>query len=121
MAKFVKGQSGNPGGRPKSLLSAVRRIVGDDGGDLVESWRLIAFGTQKQIEAKYGAKATMRERLLAMQELADRGFGRPVQSVEMSGPEGQPIQFEDARQQLAARLATLAARTGASGDPERTH
>jgi hypothetical protein len=85
MARFQKGQSGNPGGRPKS-----------------------AKGLREQLEAKYGVGAPkLIARLDAMSVgknervafeatrlLMAYHFGPPVQKVETSGPDGQPAQSE---------------------------
>jgi hypothetical protein len=37
------GQSGNPGGRPKSLAKTTRALAGEDGMKLVELWWSIAL------------------------------------------------------------------------------
>ncbi len=29
---FAKGQSGNPGGRPKGIVAKVKELIGEDGG-----------------------------------------------------------------------------------------
>ncbi len=91
---FRPGQSGNPGGRPKSLLTGIRQHVGHDGEKLVEAWATIAFGTATAIRKQFGrvTKVTTRDRLMAMKELADRGWGRPLVAVTMEVvPEGRPL------------------------------
>lgn len=39
---------------------------------------------------------------------------------ELTGPGGGPVKIEDARSEIARRIAELAARAGTDGDPERT-
>jgi hypothetical protein len=69
---FLKGASGNPGGRPKAIASLT-----------VEARRhaLDALRTLVKI-AKTGKSETAR--IAAAVALLDRGFGRPSQSVEMN-------------------------------------
>lgn len=69
---FAKGVSGNPGGRPKGLHRRVRKAVGDDGEKLVEF----------MVSVLDDEGASRRDRMQACEWLADRGWGRAVQSVE---------------------------------------
>jgi len=49
-------------------------------------------------------------RVTAASTLLDRGYGRPMQSVELSGTDGDAIKFEDvSEQEVARRLAFLLA------------
>lgn len=75
---FQKGQSGNPGGRPKedSEVKALARATGPEAIDkLVELMR----GEDK------------RTALAAAQALLDRGFGKPAQAI--TGDEGGPVEI----------------------------
>lgn len=79
---FVKGQSGNPGGRPKKL-SAWR--------DSGEAKRLRDVAYQTLEEVCRDTNAPPRDRAWAADRLLDRVEGKPVQAIEMSGPDGTAI------------------------------
>ena len=76
--RFVKGVSGNLGGRPKGLASYVREIVGDDGKMLVDG--VLELLRQSEASGKGGIQA-QRFQLECIQWLADRGFGKAVVGV----------------------------------------
>jgi len=79
--KFRKGQSGNPGGRPKVL------------GEVQELARLHAPYVIAEL-ARLALKARSETaRIAAGRELLDRGYGRTRQSVEVTTPEGNPLQL----------------------------
>lgn len=90
---FQPGQSGNPGGRKPSLVEAVRKKVGADGSKLVDLLALLAWGTSKQRETFFGEKVSVsaKDRLQAADMLAERGFGKAAQPIELSGEDGAPI------------------------------
>ena len=71
MAKFCKGISGNPGGRPKVL------------GEVQELARQYAPAAIVEL-ARLALKARNETaRIAAIRELLDRGYGRTRQSVEV--------------------------------------
>jgi hypothetical protein len=84
---FQSGQSGNPLGRPSGLTKSVQRKVGKRGEKLVEALWLLAYGTPAQRKEFFGepVKVNTKDRLTALSELADRGFGRPAQAVDLTG------------------------------------
>jgi hypothetical protein len=119
---FLPGQSGNPGGRRPSLRTAVVRLCGEDGDELVKFWHVVAWGTDAEFAKAFPrTRRTLRDRMDAARELADRGYGKAVQAVEMSGADGSPIQFQEVRESLASKLAGLAARSGAVDLASKPH
>lgn len=70
---FLPGESGNPGGRPKGLSRRVRELVGDDGHAIAE----FMFGFLSN------EKERTADRMDAATWLADRGFGRAVQALDI--------------------------------------
>lgn len=71
---FTKGQSGNPGGRPKGLQERIRKRFGEDGGRLIAQLEKYAFGKVK--------KCGHKERLRAIELLIERGWGKAPQLLE---------------------------------------
>src|SRR5688572_2835611 len=68
--KWKPGQSGNPGGRPKSLATVIRERVGNDGSTLAEWFNRVRLGEEPGFSS--------RERLEAGKWLSAHGFGQPV-------------------------------------------
>ncbi len=79
--KFPKGQSGNPGGRPKVLA---------DVQELARQYAPVAIVELARLALK--AK-NENARIAAIRELLDRGYGRSRQAVEVSAPAGDPLQL----------------------------
>lgn len=85
---FTKGQSGNPGGRPKGFGNYIREKT-QDGKEIVDFFLSVFRG--EEIAHK---KPKLPDRVNAGTWLADRGFGKPAQTVELSGPDGEPIKTD---------------------------
>jgi HEAT repeat protein len=69
---FQKGQSGNPGGRPKECAE-VKALAREHGAEAIA----------KLVELMRGEDARVAK--AAADALLDRGFGKPAQSMELSG------------------------------------
>lgn len=78
---FQKGQSGNPGGRPKDVFG-IR--------DLARSYSPDAIKTLATIMQDKGAPEAAR--VSAACAILDRGYGKPAQAI--TGPDGGPVQIE---------------------------
>ncbi len=69
-----KGQSGNPGGRPKEVAE-VRELSRQYTEEAIQT--LVTLMQSAKLE---------RTRLAAASELLDRGYGRPAQAIDLGGP-----------------------------------
>lgn len=79
---FKKGQSGNPGGRPKEV-SEVRELAKEHGSAAIE--RLVQLMSSDN----------ERTAVAACEAILNRGYGKPAQSVTLAGEEdGPPVQLE---------------------------
>ncbi len=97
---FRKGQSGNPGGRPK------KRLI----DEALEELLLTEDSKVAEAIARVLVEKAKRGDLKAIQLVAERVQGRPKQAMELSGVDGEPIpmRFEDvSEEQLDRRLKEL--------------
>lgn len=105
---WAKGVSGNPGGRPKRtpLADACRELLSKPAPD-DPSGRSYAEAIAEQL----GKKALAGD-IHAAREIADRAEGKARQAMELSGPEGGPMdlwnmtdeQLEQRHKELLAEL-----------------
>lgn len=80
---FRKGQSGNPGGRPKRTAEEM---------DLVRACKDRTPAALDVIESIMMTGENERNRLAAAQAIIERAWGRPVQPTEVTGKDGEPLQ-----------------------------
>lgn len=73
MAKWQKGQSGNPGGRPREV-SDLRELARDHTEGAIRTI----------ISVMNDSNATASARIAAAVALLDRGYGKPVQQVNQN-------------------------------------
>lgn len=80
---FKAGESGNPGGRPKRTAEEL---------DLIAACKERAPEALAVIAGIMTKGENERNRLAAANAIIERGYGKPVQPVEASGPNGGPIE-----------------------------
>lgn len=106
--RVVKGYSLNPGGRPKGLAALAREKT-RDGAELLEFW----------LEIMRDKSAHKRDRISASVEIANRGFGRPVdvtltKSLDATDPQTSPLTVEQL-EALASLSSDVLARVLGTG------
>lgn len=84
--KFKKGQTGNPNGRPKKIPE-IDVLLGEVLNEPGEQGMTIA----KQIIDRL-AKEAIKGNTRAAEVLLDRAYGKVKSNIELSGPDGGPIQ-----------------------------
>jgi hypothetical protein len=81
MAKFVKGQSGNPGGRPK---------MSDDER---KAWQVLAGESRERLAELIHDKDTPAAVVTRIAEIAaNRAWGLPRQTVDLGGQDDNPLE-----------------------------
>lgn len=85
MAKFQKGQSGNPGGRPVGLERALKEQVAGEVPALIEGLLEIALGKKDDATGKRaGSDASPKDKREATIAVLDRVLGKPRQAVDVT-------------------------------------
>jgi hypothetical protein len=74
--KWLKGQSANPGGRPR-IVSDVQNLAREQTAAAIETLTSIM----------QNAKSHPQARVAACRELLDRGYGKPLQQSEVTNIE----------------------------------
>ena len=90
MAKFQKGQSGNPTGRPKHVLADGRSVA-----DLAREHTADALAVL--IEVMENPTAAEAARVSAANSVLDRGWGRPKQDMDINVKTDPMAILEEAR------------------------
>jgi hypothetical protein len=95
---FVKGQSGNPGGRPKALAEWRK-------SDEAQRLRDLSYAALEQAVTASADAIEWKDRIHAASILLDRTEGKPVQAI--TGDDGGPLSFEasDGMLELLKRMA----------------
>lgn len=106
---FQKGQSGNPGGKPKSADTVEARKVVADVKALAREYTAEAIDTLRNVMRD--AKAPPAARIGAASTLLDRGHGKPPQTIDAN------VNFLD-RLSEAEQRALLAALSAIPADEE---
>lgn len=96
---FVKGQSGNPAGRPRNAdknagaVAAAEQQIRDRLPSLIENMFRLADGIELQTVSKEGHTLiyTTAPDRAANEYLINRILGKPTERQEMSGPDGGAI------------------------------
>lgn len=88
----------NRNGRPKGIARMMRELAGD-GEELVKAAFDIATGRLKlkrytMLGEPYEVEPNYKERLQAAEFCRDTGWGRPAQTIELSGPDGEAIELK---------------------------
>jgi hypothetical protein len=83
--RFEKGKSGNPGGRPstKGFRDWLGEAVGKDGSTRRDNLRLALY--LKAVNARD------KDQMRALEMIYSYDLGKPVQAVELTDGDGQPI------------------------------
>ena len=77
--RFRKGESGNPGGRPK-VLAEIQELARQSAPSAIAELARLALKAKSETA-----------RIAAIRELLDRGYGRPRQAMEDSAPTADPL------------------------------
>ena len=115
-----------PGGRPKGLPKTGGRQKGTPNKLTAAKRATLAELAQAHTDTALSALVEVAQsgsdsaRVAAAVAILDRGWGRPLQATELSGPDGGPVQIEQVERdadEFASRVLRLASARGlAPGD-----
>jgi hypothetical protein len=94
--RFRRGQSGNPGGRPKGIARITRELLGDDGEAAVRFLAAVMDGGP----LPDGAVPSVAERITAAKLLIERGWGRAPEFAPVE--DRDPLELRGGDEDLAA-------------------
>ena len=113
---FVRGRSGNPGGRPADPTKSrgrperydadVRKLAREHGPDAIKKLKDIMDN----------ASAPFSAQIMAANSLLDRGFGRPAAMVGIAASLDVPATKVNPLELIKARLAAIHERLQAEGE-----
>lgn len=95
---FVKGQSGNPSGRPKHVL-----VDGKSVADLAREHTGRALAVL--IEVMENSEAAEAARVSAANSVLDRGWGKPKQDMDLNIKADRATILEEARARVHGNAA----------------
>ncbi len=110
--RFKPGESGNPGGRRRSLTKLIREKT-RDGKTIVDFMVKVMEGDLK------GARVS--DRVAAAKFLAEHAFGKPEQHVDLSGEVTAKVELVEAIRQARTRLGRAVADASGGGGGEDPH
>ena len=92
---WKKGESGNPGGRPKVLAKLKERALKAVDEHVIDAWIDEVEGKERLVELSDGGHTTEvkrgKEWVRCSELLASYAMGKPKQMVELAGDEGGPL------------------------------
>jgi hypothetical protein len=93
VGRFQPGQSGNPGGRPRTRTAHIAKKA--------------RVHTEAALNALVKALSDPKSCVAAARELLNRGYGQAPQHVELTGADGGPVEHSvtDYRASVLAGLA----------------